>query len=90
MGLLKKWLPTEALVRADSLLQHSSLLYTPSIFLKTQAKGYSQNNLHAADIFVCPDSGTALLREGDTLLCKASGQRWAIRDGIYDFKAPLD
>ena len=90
MGFLKKWLPTETLVNLDSLLQHSGLLYSPSIFLQTQARGYSPSNLDVEDIFVCPENGMKLEREGDILACKSTGQRWAIRDGIYDFKAPLD
>ncbi|HLV35532.1 MAG TPA: class I SAM-dependent methyltransferase [Spirillospora sp.] len=89
-GLFKKLLPTDALVAADSLLQHSGLLYTPSIFAHALARGTSPDNLDAADIFQCPESGEPLRREGDTLVCDATGVRWAIRDGIYDFKAPLD
>lgn len=89
-GLFKKLLPTDALVAVDSLLQHSGLLYTPSIFAHALTRGTSPDNLDAADIFRCPESGEPLRREGDILVCDATGVRWAIRDGIYDFKAPLD
>ena len=39
---------------------------------------------------VCPDCGAELTRSGTTMICKSCNQRWAIRDGIYDFKAPLE
>ncbi len=83
-------LGTNALVRLDQMLQHSGLLYSPSVFLRTVAKGYSVNNLDKKTLLVCPESGGALEREGDTLYCRSSGLSWAIRDGIYDFKSPLD
>jgi SAM-dependent methyltransferase len=90
VGLLKKVLPTPLLVGMDSLLQYSGILYTPSIFTKNIAVGESRDNFDAESIFVCPESGSELIQEGDTLTSKATGLRWAIRDGIYDFKAPLD
>jgi hypothetical protein len=90
MGLLKKLLPTEMLVRTDQLLQSSGIYYSPSIFVQAAARGISPNNLHVDDIFVSPDNGAPLRREGDVLRCESTGRRWAIRDGIYDFKAPLE
>jgi uncharacterized protein YbaR (Trm112 family) len=39
---------------------------------------------------VCPESGGPLTREGDVLYSPKSGLRWAIRDGIFDFKVPLN
>ncbi len=92
LNALKSLLPTDLLVGMDTLLQYSGMLYTPSIFVHNQAVGQTPNNLnHQAEaLFVCPQSGAELTREGDTLTCKESGLRYAIRDGIYDFKAPLD
>jgi ubiquinone/menaquinone biosynthesis C-methylase UbiE len=88
---LKNRLPTDLLVSLDSVLQHSGLLYTPSIFIQSTAHHANQpDNMDEAMIFACPDSGAPITREGDTLLCRATGQRWAIRNGIYDFKAPLE
>jgi hypothetical protein len=77
-------------VTLDSLLQYTGLLYTPSIFLRTRALGISPGNMDAESLFVCPETGAELRREGDILISDAAGLRWAIRDGIYDFKAPLD
>jgi ubiquinone/menaquinone biosynthesis C-methylase UbiE len=90
MGLLKRVVPTALLVKADSLLQHSGLYYSPSIFVRAVAQGNSPDNLAVSDILVCPESGLPLTRTGDALVCEATGRRWAIRDGIYDFKAPLE
>jgi hypothetical protein len=40
--------------------------------------------------FKCPACGSAALSEqNDHLLCGGCGRRWAVRDGIYDFKEPL-
>ena len=89
MGALKQLLSTDVLVAADSLLQRSGWLYSPSIFVQALARESTRNNLEHDDIFVCPETGTTLTREGDTLISEG-GTRWAIRDGIYDFKAPLD
>ncbi len=90
MGLLKKLLPTGALVTLDGLLQNTGILYTPSIFVKSKATGRSANNLDTLALFVDPDTGDDLIREGDTMVCEATGTRYAVRDGIYDFKARLD
>lgn len=90
LGLLKRWLPTQMLVRADGVLQRSGLMYSPSIFVKALAGGSSDNHVDVADIFICPESGGPLKREGNILVSEITGSRWAIRDGIYDFKAPLD
>ena len=89
MGLLKRFLPTALLAYTDSLLQRSNFLYTPSVFAHTVAREHSVNNLDVATIFACPETGEPLTRSGDTMTCAKSGKRWAIRDGIYDFKAPL-
>ncbi len=87
---MKQALPTNMLVGMDSLMQYSGLLYTPSIFVQSKAVGKQENNLETDTIFACPETGSDLIQEGDVLTSQASGTRWAIRDGIYDFKAPLD
>lgn len=90
LGALKKVLPTQMLVSLDGLLQNTGILYTPSIFVKGTATGRSANNLDTLALFVDPETGDDLIREGDTMICEATGVRYAIRDGIYDFKARLD
>ena len=91
VGTLKQRVPTSLLVTADSLLQHTNMLYTPSIFVQAFANPRPNiNGVQEDDIFACPETGAPLLQEGDVLTSRATGTRWAIRDGIYDFKAPLD
>ncbi len=90
IGALKNTLPTEFLAGMDGLLQMTGMHYTPSVFTRSTAVGQSPNNLDTYSLFVCPETGGDLRREGDTMVSEETGQRWAIRDGIYDFKAPLD
>jgi SAM-dependent methyltransferase len=90
LDLLKERVSVDLLVKLDELLQPSGLLYSPSIFAHCTAKGVTPNALDAPTIFACPETGGELVREGDTLFSPAANQRWAIRDGIYDFKAALD
>lgn len=90
LELLKKTLPTNMLVGLDSLLQYTGMLVTPSIFVKSVAAGQTANHLDTDSLFICPESGSELKRQGDVLVCLETGRRYAIRDGIYDFKAPLE
>jgi hypothetical protein len=54
------------------------------------ASNQGEDNLDAETIFVCPADGGDLTRKGDVMTCRECGLRYAIRDGIYDFKAPLE
>lgn len=90
LAFLKNRLPTGLLAGLDGLLQLTGLRYTPSIFTRSAAVGHSPNNLNAPSIFVCPQCGADLTHRDDMMICDSCGQRWAIRDGIHDFKAPLD
>jgi SAM-dependent methyltransferase len=92
LGLLKNTVPVAVLARLDNALQRSGLLYTPSIFVKGAAIGETEKNLDLSGdaLFTCPQSGDALVRDGDQLTCQGCGLRYAIRDGIYDFKSPLE
>lgn len=90
VGALKEHVPTGLLAGLDGLLQLSGLLYTPSVFTRSRATGTTPNNLAAPMIFVCPDDGAELTHQGNILECRQCHKRWALRDGIYDFKAPLD
>ena len=87
-GLLKRTLPTSLMVGVDRLLQKTGSLVAPSIFTRNQTVGDSPDHTDVADLFACPQTGAALRREGETLV-NPDGLRWAIRDGIYDFKQPL-
>ena len=89
LGLLKRSLPTGLLVNVDSLLQHSGALWSPSVFLRARREGGEAAAAGDGDIFRCPRSGARLRQEEDTMVADGSGLRWAIRDGIYDFREPL-
>lgn len=91
LGIFKRSLPTALLVALDRVLQTTGLLYSPSIFIQSRAQGDTPNQLNTdiADIFACPESGHQLEREGDAMVCSGCGLRYAIRDGIYDFKEPI-
>ncbi len=90
LDALKQRVDASLLARLDDLLQRTGLHYTPSVFTQSIAAGVSPNQLDTGSLFVSPLTGAELSREGDVLVCQQTGQRWAIRDGIYDFKAPLD
>lgn len=87
---LKRWLPVGLLASFDSLLQLSGLLYSPSVFAQCRAAGPAQMESLGELTFACPECGGALGRMDDVMLCQQCARRWAVRDGIYDFKAPLD
>jgi SAM-dependent methyltransferase len=90
LGVLKRRLSADTLVSLDKLLQKSNWLVSPSIFTHNTAgtQGDDHTDLTGDAIFACPDTGGALRREGDHLINEA-GTAWEIRDGIYDFKAPV-
>lgn len=90
LGAFKDHIPTRLLSLMDSLLQLTGLLYSPSIFVKSVAAGDTPDNVDSGLLFACPYCGDDLLQEGSTMVCAREGLRWAIRGGIYDFKAPLD
>lgn len=89
LQVLKERLPTSFLANLDSVFQHSGLLISPSVFIKSRAVGATPNQMDDAQIFACPDCGGNLVRDDDTMRCEREGRRWAVRDGIYDFKTPL-
>lgn len=90
LAALKNHLPTDLLAGLDGLLQLTGWLYTPSVFTRSLAAGTSPDHLDAGDLFVCPEcQGDLIIAEAE-IVCPACNLRWAIRDGIYDFKAPLE
>ncbi|MCC6616662.1 MAG: methyltransferase domain-containing protein [Anaerolineae bacterium] len=90
LDAVKRALPLDLLVGLDGLFQLTGLLYAPSVFMRTVATGPGPNNLEADSIFACPECGGDLVHEGETIYCPKDDLRWAIRDGIYDFKATID
>jgi uncharacterized protein YbaR (Trm112 family) len=99
IGLLKRVVPTGLLVALDRLLQPTGALWqlSPSVFVRCQ--GGDKASPPAGVLFRCTVCGSTMLvpsvaegleDEGEALSCTDCGARFAIRDGIYDFKAPLE
>jgi hypothetical protein len=88
LGLLKRLVPTGALVALDALLQPTGRVVqlSPSVFVRAEAAGPGQAAT-PGQFFKCPACGSVDLPErGDHLACGGCGRRWAVQDGIYDFK----
>jgi ubiquinone/menaquinone biosynthesis C-methylase UbiE len=89
--LLKRLVPTALLVALDALFQPTGQFaqLSPSIFVCAQAAGDSPL-APPGQFFRCPECGSVELKDnGDHLHCSGCDRRWAVRDGIYDFKEPL-
>ena len=74
------------LVGLDTALQQTGFLVTPSIFVRSHKKPSGGPTASSIDVnadpdsmFVCPESGGPLTREGDVLYSAKSGLRWAVR-----------
>lgn len=95
--LLKRLVPTGLLVRLDSLFQWTGALWqlTPSVFVRSRVAGSDarpsagQNSI--LSYFRCPACGHAPLREKrDHLACPGCRRKWGIKEGIYDFREPVE
>jgi SAM-dependent methyltransferase len=92
LGLLKRHVPLDLLVGLDRLCQPTGALWqlTPSVFVRSQAPADKPAAPEGA-FFRCLACGADRLAAGDDALrCAGCGARYAIRDGIYDFKAPAE
>ena len=95
MDLLKKLIPTGILVALDSLAQWTGSLWqlTPSVFVKASLSGERSGAVpdEVLQWFKCPQCGSSPLEDHDNYLqCSSCGSQWAFRDGIYDFREPLN
>ncbi len=93
---LKRLVPVRLLAGMDSWLQWTGGLWqlTPSVFMRARlgAAGSESVDLPMAteQFFKCPKCGRAGLETKiDHLLCSNCGSRWALADGIYDFREPM-
>ena len=91
IGLLKRAVPTSLLVALDRLLQPAGALWqlTPSVFVHCTARADKSTAPQGAFFRCTVCDSTNLVDEGDALSCTGCGARFAVRDGIYDFKTPL-
>lgn len=91
IGLLKRMIPLMLLVGLDSMAQLTGDLWqlTPSVFVRAVAGNsvmYSEPGL----LFRCPKCGHYPLEEGEAALkCPSCSSRWAVENGIYDFRQPV-
>lgn len=96
LGLLKRTLPAGFLAALDGLFQPTGALFqvTPSVFVKASVTRDSIPRHTPDDIlhwFQCPECGAHPLDDrGDHLHCPGCDRKWPFRDGIYDFREPLD
>jgi ubiquinone/menaquinone biosynthesis C-methylase UbiE len=99
LDFLKRIVPTDWLVTLDSWAQPTGNWWqlTPSIFLQAQPQKTTTNP--ATGFFRCPEchctdlehqESPSNFKEGDLLVCQKCQRRWTIKNGIYDFKTPLD
>jgi hypothetical protein len=91
VGALKRLVPVSVLVALDRLVQLTGqiALYSPSVFTLNIATGSTPPAALDGPLFKCPVCGALLHVEGDDLICPGEDGRWALRDGIYDFKENL-
>ena len=89
-NIFKRLAPAKTLAGIDGAIQAPSAAWklAPSVFLKTTRPGAGQITRSAP--FCCPTCRSAeLTSEGETLTCQSCRAVWAIDDGIYDFKNPV-
>lgn len=88
LGAFKHRIPTDILVKMDSLAQLTGSWWqlSPSVFLRAQAIGDTPRAASGA-FFRCPACESSPLDEsGEQLLCPNCQRQWMIEDGIYDFR----
>ncbi len=87
MGLFKKLAPLKLLVWMDSLAQLTGNKWqlTPSVFVRGRAIGETPAASGLA--FKCPACGRAPLADTPPeITCPSCGRRYAVKNGIYDFR----
>jgi ubiquinone/menaquinone biosynthesis C-methylase UbiE len=91
--VLKRGLPTGFLVALDRALQTTGevLQVSPSVFVQAEAASGGPGAAQGV-LFRCVACGAGRVdrQSKDVLACGGCGARYAIRDGIYDFRAPLE
>jgi ubiquinone/menaquinone biosynthesis C-methylase UbiE len=100
IGFLKRIVPTFILVFFDSLVQWTGAFFqwTPSVFVRCRCdhEGCPRAAINIAptnviEFFKCPECGHAPLEERSEFLeCPNCKRKWGVRDGIYDFREPVE
>ena len=97
VGRIKRIIPPRVLAALDGFFQPTGEWFqlTPSVFVKAIVEGRSEaegirENADVIALFKCPECGSENLLEGaDQLQCPRCEARWAVKDGIYDFRARI-
>jgi ubiquinone/menaquinone biosynthesis C-methylase UbiE len=91
LGVLKRCVPLSLLVALDRLLQPTGQIapFSPSVFTLNHATGDTPPAALDGPLFKCLNCGGPLRQDHDTMVCENGDGRWAIHDGIYDFKEPV-
>ena len=87
INLLKKLIPTGVLVALDSAAQLTGDWWqvTPSVFIRSMATGPDPST-HEGVFWRCPACGSTDMQETPDAVTCDNGHRWAIVNGVYDFK----
>lgn len=91
LPLLKRLVPPPTLARLDGLCQPTGAWWqlTPSVFLRCSL-GEPPPAEPAEELFCCPACGWGgLVAAPEAMECSGCGRRWAVEDGIFNFKEPL-
>ncbi len=95
IGWLKRIVPAGLLAAMDGLFQPLGAFwqFTPSVFMKARVNVESQTgevSMNVTGLFKCPECGGGNLQEkNDHLLWPSCHARWAVHDGIYDFREKM-
>ena len=95
IGLLKRMIPTGILVFLDSISQWTGAFWqlSPSVFVRAKTQSGKKQEIpnHILLFFKCPDcSHSPLVEREDYLECSNCGKKWGVKDGIYDFREPME
>lgn len=91
IGIFKRLFPANFLAWLDSLAQLTGDWWqlSPSVFTLNQAVGDSPLASGGA-FFQCPHCGAPLEDNPEMLTCEKCGAQYALRNGIYDFREPIN
>ncbi len=91
IAIMKRVFPASFLAKMDGFAQFTGDWWqlTPSVFTLSEAVGETQVAAKGA-FFQCPQCNHAPLKEeSEMLICANCNAKYAIRNGIYDFREPI-